>query len=108
MKKSRAISLVLITAALASCNKHDPENEWTAGDRHVYMRSDTTAEFSPTYHTHMWYRAFRPIGDNYYGMYTHYGYYSDAIAEHSNYGVNYGKSNVIRGGYGSGHLTVSS
>jgi hypothetical protein len=108
MKRSKTISLVLITAALASCNKHDPDNEWNAGDRHVYMRSDTSATYSPAYHSHIWYRAFRPYGDYYYGSYYRAGYYSDAISEYSNVGFNSTKSSIVRGGFGAGHMSVSS
>ena len=107
MKRSKTISLVLITAALASCNRN-ADNEWSAGERHVYMRSDTSASYSPTYHPHLWYRAFRPYGDYYDGYYTRAGYYSDALSEHSNVGTNSYKMSIARGGFGSGHMSVSS
>jgi hypothetical protein len=108
MKRSKTISLVLITAALASCHKDDPDNEWGSGEKHVYMRSDTSAYYSPTYHSHIWYRAFRPYGDYYMGSYYRAGYYSDAISERSNIGFNSYKASVSRGGFGSGHASVSS
>ena len=106
MKSSKTISLVLITAALASCHKNT-DNEWTAGERHVYMRSDTSAAYSPAYHPYIWYRAFRPYGDYYHGFYYHTGYYSDAISSRSNFGSNFGKASIARGGFG-GHASVSS
>lgn len=106
MKSSQTISLVLITAALASCHNH-ADDEWTAGERHVYMRSDTSASYSPTYHTHIWFRAFRPYGDYYHGFYYPTGYYSDAISLRSNFGSNSAKASIARGGFG-GHAGVSS
>jgi hypothetical protein len=86
MKKSRYISLVLITAALASCNRHateigdgeiPPEEE----RNNVYMRSDTTDDYTPVnvynyYGNNMWWYAFRP----YYGYYNggYCGYYNNS------------------------------
>ena len=110
MKKSKYISLVLITAALASCNKK--EKEWNQGEPKVYMRSDSTAAYS---HSHMnnlariglWYYAFRPYGYYNNGNYSRYGYYSSGIQESSNIGRSASKSSVIRGGFGSG-ISVSS
>ena len=49
MKKSKLVSLVLITATLASCNKTDTQKGGASGDwgdkteKKVYMRSDSTA-----------------------------------------------------------------
>lgn len=107
MKSSKTITLVLITAALASCNRGASDHEWAAGERHVYMRSDTTADYSPSYHAYAWYRAFRPYGDYYDYGYNREGYYSDAIPDFSNIGHNVSKASITRGGFG-GHMSVSS
>ncbi len=111
MKKSKSITLVLITSALASCHKEKPEPEWSGPK--VYMRSDTTASYTRTHHYNgigtalLWYYAFRPYGHYYNGYYQRAGYYSDAIHESSNIGSNTFKSSVIRGGFGRG-FSVSS
>ncbi|MBA4196334.1 MAG: hypothetical protein C0459_02160 [Chitinophaga sp.] len=109
MKKTKHIELILITAALASCNQ--PKNDWESGNK-VYIRSDSTAGYSRT-HYHgggygMWYYAFRPYGNYYNGEYQRAGYYSSAIHESSNIGSNGFKSSVIRGGFGRGGYSVSS
>ena len=107
MKKSRHIELILITAVLASC--HRPSNEWSSGNR-VYVRSDSTAPYARAYnhgHAGLWYYAFRPYGNYYQGEYHRVGYYSGAISERSNVGNNFGKSGIVRGGFGHG-FSVSS
>jgi hypothetical protein len=107
MKKSRHIELILITAALASC--HRPSREWSSANR-VYVRSDSTAPYTRTYnhgHGGLWYYAFRPYGNYYFGQYHRVGYYSDAISERGNIGTNFGKSDIVRGGFGRG-FSVSS
>jgi hypothetical protein len=109
MKKSRHIHLVLITAALASC--HKPARQWTNGNA-VYIRTDTTAPYTRV-HNHgvpgLWFYAFRPYGYYSYGGYRRLGYYSDALSEHSNIGSNSMKSDIVRGGFGSGgEMSVSS
>jgi hypothetical protein len=109
MKKTKHIRLLLITATLASC--HQPNKEWQNGN-HTYVRSDSTAPYSPVYHHYgsplLWYYAFRPYGNYYNGYYRRTGYYSDAIGERSNIGSNSFKSSVIRGGFGRGAYSVSS
>ena len=112
MKKSKHIELVLITAALASCNR--PEKEWGTSDKKVYMRSDTTAGYSRAHtgyyggHGGLWYYAFRPYG-NYNGAgYRRYGYYSDALSHSSNAGTNAFKGSVLRGGFGHGGFYAGS
>jgi hypothetical protein len=109
MKKSKYIELVLITAALASCNK--PNKDWHSGNK-VYMRSDTTAPYTAARHhgggAAMWYYAFRPYGNYYNGRYQRAGYYSGAIHEASNIGGNGFKGAVSRGGFGRGAFSVSS
>jgi len=113
MKKSKHIELILITAALASC--HRPNNEWQSGGSKVYVRGDSTAPYSRTYHNHagvagavLWYYAFRPYGNWYNGYYQRAGYYSGAISRASNIGSNGFKGSVIRGGFGRGAFSVSS
>jgi hypothetical protein len=111
MKKSKYIELVLITAALASCNR--PNKEWESANK-VYMRSDTTAPYSRAHYRHgaggsfLWYYAFRPYGNYYNGRYQRAGYYSSAIHEASNIGGNGFKGAVTRGGFGRGAFSVSS
>lgn len=113
MKKSKTITLVLITSALASCHKEKSEKEWSGGPK-VYMRSDTTASYSRTHHYYggvgsalLWYYAFRPYRGYNGGNYGHAGYYSSGIQRNSNIGHNASKSSVVRGGFGRGS-SVSS
>jgi hypothetical protein len=110
MKKTKSISLVLITAALASCHKQPKVNDWSDSPK-VYMRSDTTAGYTYAGHgtNFLWYYAFRPYGLFYGGRYQHAGYYSEAIAERSNIGSSAFKGSVVRGGFGGSHsFSVSS
>ncbi|XZF15135.1 hypothetical protein ACTHGU_03290 [Chitinophagaceae bacterium MMS25-I14] len=113
MKKSKEIQLILITAALASCNR-PAQNEWTSGEKRVYMRSDSTAGYARThtgsgYHGGgLWYYAFRPYGNYDNGRYQRAGYYSGAIGEHANVGSNGFKGAVSRGGFGRSGFSVSS
>jgi len=48
MKKTKFISLVLITAGLASCHQHKKKvQDWqSANQQQVYMRSDESAPYS--------------------------------------------------------------
>ena len=106
MKKSKVITLALITSALASCHKEQPK------EQNVYMRSDTTAEYERVHvHTHptfFWFYAFRPYGYYNNGIYIHSGYYSSSIRPSANLGSNAMKSSVVRGGFGHGSFSVSS
>ncbi len=107
MKKTKHIQLILITAALASC--HRPSNEWQSGNK-VYGRSDSTAPYTRAHHfggALLWFYAFRPYGSYYNGAYRRAGYYSGAISERGNIGLNGTKSGIVRGGFGSGY-SVSS
>jgi hypothetical protein len=109
MKKSKYVSLVLITAALASCNK-DKDKEKEGSRQKVYMRSDSTAPYSRAYVHHspfLWYYAFRPYGYYSYNGYSRAGYYSGGISERANVGGNIRKSGIMRGGFGRGY-SVSS
>src|SRR5579872_4900574 len=106
MKKTQHISLVLITAALASCNRPASPDWVNANGLHhkVYVRSDSTAPYSQMHHpssSYLWYYAFRPYGSYAHGHYRRLGYYSEAISERSNVGLSLEKSVVVRGGFGS-------
>lgn len=117
MKKSKTITLVLITSALASCHKETNQGsgaDW--GDQKVYMRSDTTAAYTRT-HSGMgmgigsmllWYYAFRPYRGYAGNQFTKAGYYSGGIHQSSNIGTSPVKSTVSRGGFGKGRSSVSS
>jgi hypothetical protein len=113
MKKSKYIELVLITAALASCNQPKKDKDWDENSR-VHVRSDSTAPYTRMHHHFgvgnalLWYYAFRPYGNYYNGSYQRAGYYSGAIAPLSNIGSNGFKSSVTRGGFGRGGFSVSS
>ena len=113
MKKSKYIELVLITAALASCHQSgNKDKDWESGN-HTYIRSDSSAPYSPVRHSYgggalMWYYAFRPYGNYNYGYYQRAGYYSDAIHERANIGSNSFKGSVVRGGFGRGGFSVGS
>jgi hypothetical protein len=117
MKKSKIVSLVLITAALASCNKPEPSSasgDWgdEKGSKKVYMRSDSTAQYTRTHHSGMgsmllWYYAFRPYHGGGYGGYRS-GYYSGGLSHSSNVGSNPTKSNVSRGGFGRSSFRSSA
>ncbi len=114
MKKSKTVTLVLITSALASCHKESLSGagaDW--GEQKVYMRSDTTAGYTRT-HSGMgigsmllWYYAFRPYGGYAGSHFTRQGYFSNGIRPASNIGSNPLKSAVARGGFGK-RSTVSS
>ncbi len=119
MKKSKLVSLVLITAALASCNKtENPQGasgDWDAKtDKKVYMRSDTTAHYTRTHHhgigtALLWYYAFRPYGASGYGSgYRRTGFYSRGLSRSSNVGSNAVKSTISRGGFGGRAFSRSS
>jgi hypothetical protein len=114
MKKTKHIQLILITAALASCNQPKPKDEWESGNK-THIRADSTAPYTRVYHHHsgvgnalLWYYAFRPYGNYNNGSYQRAGYYSSAIHQSSNIGSNGFKSSVVRGGFGRGGYSVSS
>ena len=104
--KTKIITLVLITAALASCQKKKPRDP---NRPNVYMRADESAGYDRQNDNFwLWYYAFRPYG--YYGsngMYNRAGYYSSGINQSSNIGSSSFKGSVVRGGFGSGY-SVSS
>ena len=115
MKKSKIVNLVLITAALASAEKMGAQSGGASGDwdkqpeKKVYMRSDTTAQYSRTHHhgggigsAILWYYAFRPYGSSYgyNNGYNRTGFYSRGLSSRSNIGSNPTKSVISRGGFG--------
>lgn len=130
MKKSNYISLVLITAALAACDKQLREtrdSEIADGEpKNVYMRNDTTQEYMPayTYYDNMlWYYSFMPsytvywdggYGGYYYPNYRHrWGHFGQGAGYNPNYsgygyygrydrggGHYYGPRTTTTGGFG--------
>lgn len=111
MKKSKYVTLVLITSALAACNKpEEKEPNWDSNE--VYMRSDTTAEYTHTQGSYLplflWYYAFRPYGMFSGNGFRHAGYYSGALSRSSNVGSSAAKSSAVRGGFGTSRSSVSS
>jgi hypothetical protein len=103
MKKSKAIQLVLITAALASCNKKEKSNDWdSANGGKTYVRGDSTAPYTRSHHygAGLWFFAFRPFYGYNNGIFGRTGFYSDAISNRSNFGTNYSKASARRGGFG--------
>lgn len=116
-KSSKAVSLVLITAALASCSRvNEPKEE----AQRVYMRADSTAQYTEVTDQYqnqrshgggmgsalLWYMAFRPM------MGTGMGYTSNGLHPQSNVGTNTAKANAVktttRGGFGSTSKAKSS
>jgi hypothetical protein len=92
MKKSKAITLVLVTGLLG-CSHPRPQNR-------LFLRTDTSyyTRGTPGYHG---YYIFRPYGMYYAGSYMRRGY--------SNAGVHTSEGSVTRGGFGSsGGFHVSS
>ena len=106
MKKTKVVSLILITAALASCHRKTPKLIRT-----FHMRGDTTAPFKRTRvysHNSHWFYAFRPYGFYSGGVYQRAGFYSSSIPLTSNVGGNSFKGTIARGGFGSGGHSISS
>jgi hypothetical protein len=111
MKKSKVVSLVLITAALASCNKKE-NNDWqTANKGKTYVRGDSTAPYARTHHgigsSLLWFYAFRPMFGYNNGSYGRTGFFSGGINERSNIGSNAGKARSVRGGFGRSYRAGS-
>ena len=104
--KTKVITLVLVCAALACCNKSKQPYE---KQQALHLRSDTTAEYSYVRPYGMWWYAFRPYGIYSHGSYSRRGFYSGSIHESSNIGHSAGKSAAVRGGFGGrGGFGVSS
>ena len=105
MKKSKVIQLVLVASVISSC-----DNSNSVPEKKVYMRSDSTANYSHAQGIGYYggYYAFRPYGIYTYNGYSRAGYYSSAIHEEANVGSNVFKGAVVRGGFGSSVFHVSS
>lgn len=119
-KSSKAVSLVLITAVLASCSKPVEKKE---DQQRVYMRADASAPYTEVTDQYqnqrsngggmgmgsalLWYMAFRPMMGG--GM----GYTSQGISPQSNVGTNATKSTAYksqsaRGGFGKSAVSNSA
>jgi len=97
MKKSKAITLVLVTALLGCKNKDD--NSWD--HNRLYMRTDTAGNYTRGHSGYHGYYIFRPYGTYYGGMYRRQGY--------SNAGIHMSEASISRGGFGrTGGFHVSS
>lgn len=110
MKKSKHITLLFVTSILVGCNtQKEDEKSWNS-EKKVYMRSDTTANYTRSHGFmtgFLLYHAFRPY--SFYGNNGfHRGYYSDAVSKNSNIGRNAYKGNVVRGGLGRSGSRASS
>jgi hypothetical protein len=93
MKKSKTITLVLVTTLLG-CNSNQDRNR-------LYMRTDTNGGYTHAHNGYRGYYIFRPYGMYYGGSYMRQGY--------SNAGVHMSESGITRGGFGSsGGFHVSS
>ncbi len=98
MKKSKLVSLVLVSGLLASCGS-DNDKEWSY-EQEVYMRGDETAPYSQTHYNDgpnllLMYMAFRPYGFYNNGTYVHSGMYNNHIPHTSNIGKNTTKTKAI-------------
>ena len=93
MKKSKVISLVLVTGLLGCSHTKDHNR--------LFLRTDTTSKYTAGTSGYHGYYVFRPYGIFYGGTYMRQGY--------SNQGVHVSESSVTRGGFGeSGGFHVSS
>ena len=93
MKKSKAITLVLVTGLLG-CNKPRQQNR-------LYLRTDSTGYYTPATAGYHGYYIFRPYGTYYGGTYIRQGY--------SYEGVHVSEASVTRGGFGGSEgFSVSS
>lgn len=108
MKKSKIVKLVLLASVVSSCNYNTPKQE----EKKVYLRSDTTANYSRANgvgsHHGMGYYAFIPYGLLMNNSYRRAGYYSSGISEKSNVGRNPVKGSAVRGGFGRSGSHVSA
>lgn len=118
-KSSKTVSLVLITATLASCSKPTETKE---EQQRVFMRADSSAPYTEVTNQYseqrssggmgmgnalLWYMAFRPMMGG--GM----GYMSNGISPQSNVGTNTVKSDAYkkqtaRGGFGTSNKSESA
>ncbi|MHC5308682.1 hypothetical protein ACYSNM_01100 [Myroides sp. LJL116] len=113
-KSSKTVSLILITATLASCSTKEPEQSQV---QRVYMRADQSAPYQEVTEQYqqgrsygtgsmgsalLWYMAFRPLmSQGGRAM----GYTSSGLSSASNIGNNNQKGQVAktvqRGGFGN-------
>jgi hypothetical protein len=84
MKKSKAVSLILVTGLLG-CHKHPEQNR-------LFLRTDSTGYYTRATPGFIGYYVFRPYGTYYGGMYMRQGY--------SNAGVHVSDESISRGGFG--------
>lgn len=105
MKKSKIIELFIVASVISVTSCQDNKST----ERKVFMRTDSTANYSRAgMYAGMFY-AFRPFGMfNQYTGYSRAGYYSSAINESSNVGSNAYKRSVVRGGFGRSSFHVSA
>jgi hypothetical protein len=93
MKKSKAITLVLVTGILG-CNRPQQQNR-------LYLRTDSSGYYTRGTPGYYGYYIFRPYGTYYGGRYLRQGY--------ANEGVHVSESSVTRGGFGGSEgFSVSS
>ncbi len=93
MKKSKAITLVLVTGLLG-CSHPAPHSR-------LYMRTDSSGYYTHASPGFYGYYIFRPYGTYYGGTYMRQGY--------SNSGVHVSEGSVSRGGFGGSEgFSVSS
>lgn len=98
MKKSKVVNLVLVAGLVASCSSRD---DYVAGSNRLYIRSDTTSQYTQTHYYGGGYYHFIPFG--YYhpwGGYSHGGYESSAFSSKA------GNHAISRGGFGSSGVRV--
>jgi hypothetical protein len=110
MKKSNSIKLLFVTGILTACSQNQPKEEWGTNEKKVYMRSDSTANYSRSHGFmtgFLLFHAFRPYG-MFNNGYQKAGYYSDAISSKSNVGRNAYKGTALRGGLGKSGFRASS
>jgi len=115
MKKSKIVSLVLLTAACSASAQnpavkdapHVVSGSWdTVSTPKAYIRSDSTAPYARVpQHTHSGiplYLVFRALTvfDPRYNSYRSEGYYSRGISHYANVGRNPVKTAITRGGFG--------
>lgn len=102
MKKSKAVNLVLVAGLVASCSSGKNDYEASNGNNRLYVRSDSTSQYSRTpYHSGGGYYHFIPFG--YYqgwGGYRHGGYESSAFSSKA------GNHAISRGGFGTSGMRV--
>ena len=95
MKKSNAISLVLVAGLLGGNRPHERNR--------LFLRTDTTGGYTPATAGYHGYYVFRPYGTYYAGTYYRQGY--------SNAGVHSSEESISRGGFGGSegfHVSSSS